>query len=86
MRIIYNKTVGVLSKAARLRLRRLPLHDLNATAIELNGLFPHQIITGRSGRFQVSKKDGSVILDVLQDGRNEVEWVEAVVNIRMTIL
>ena len=86
MRIIYNRTAGILSSAARSRLQRLSLYDTDATARTLNDLFPHQLISAKYGRFQVTKKDGTVILDIFQDGTSDAHWVEALVNLRMTTL
>jgi hypothetical protein len=84
MRIIYNRTAGILSQMARSRLRRISLHDAATTEKTLNELFPHQHVSVKHGRFQVTRKDGSVIVDIFQDGSSDAHWVESVVNLRMT--
>lgn len=84
MRIIYNKTAGVLSEAAQSRLQNIFTQDAVATSKMLHEIFPQQTITARNGRIQVTKRDGSIILDILHDGSIEAKWIEAAVNLRMT--
>jgi hypothetical protein len=84
MRIIYNRTAGVLSEAARLRLQRIFLQDPAATSKTLHDIFPSQTVMAKNGRIQVTKKDGSIILDIFQDGSMETKWVESAVNLSMS--
>jgi hypothetical protein len=85
MRIIYNKTAGVLSEEARSRLQRIFFQDTEATSRTLRDIFPHQLVSTKFGRTLVIKKDGSIVIDILQDGNSETNWIESAVNLRMTI-
>ena len=85
MRIIYNKTAGVLSEVARSRLRRISFEDADTTTKVLNRIFPHQLVSTKYGRTQVIKKDGSIVIDILQDGNSETNWLESSVNLRMPL-
>ena len=85
MRIIYNRTAGILSEAVRLRLQRTSFQDADSTTKILNNIFPRQIVSAKGGRVQVTKEDGSIVIAVLHDGSRETSWVESAVNLRMTI-
>lgn len=85
MRIIFNRTAGLLSEESRSRLRRIFLQDAEATMRTLQSIFPRQLLKGKCDHIQVVKTDGSIILDILQDGRRETNWVESAVNLRVTL-
>ena len=85
MRIIYNRTSGILSESARGRLQHIFVQDAEATSRTLHDIFPHQLVQTRHGRTLVTKKDGSIILDILQDGSGKTNWVESLVNLKMTM-
>ena len=83
MRIVYNRTAGILSDAARMRLQNICSESTPTKSLE--GMFPHHSVSIRYGRLQVTKADGSVIVDILQDGKAQASWVESAVNLRMTL-
>jgi hypothetical protein len=85
MRVIYNKTAGILSEAVRSRLKRTSFEDADRTTKMLSSIFPRQLVSAKGGRVQVTKEDGSLVIAVLHDGRRETSWVESAVNLRMTI-
>lgn len=85
MRIIYNRTAGILSEAVRSRLQRSSFQDADRTTKILSGIFPRQVVSAKGGRVQVTKEDGSIVIAVLHDGSRETSWIESAVNLRMTI-
>ena len=85
MRVIFNRTAGILSEAVRLRLKRTPFQDADSTTRILTNIFPRQLVSAKGGRVQVTKEDGSIVIAVLHDGSGETSWVESAVNLRVTI-
>lgn len=84
MRIIYNRAVGVLSEITRARLRGIFSQGSDVAVEKLRGLFPLHIVSARLDHIQVTSKDGTVIVDLVNDGSGSVQWIESKVNLRMT--
>lgn len=84
MRIMRTASTSNLSGDARRKLQRLFHKGSNAAMEDLKSLFPNHVISGRYGHIQVTNKKGSIILDILNDGGAQVDWVESKVGLRMT--
>lgn len=84
MTIIYNRTAGILSEAARTKLQRTSFQDIDATTQKLRKIFPHQRVSAKCGRVHVTKQDGSIVIAILHDGTGKTNWLESAVNLRMT--
>jgi hypothetical protein len=67
MRIIYNnKTAGILSESARSRLRRTSFEDV-APQRKTEEHLPHQLVSAKCGRVNVTKADGSIVIAILHN-------------------
>lgn len=85
MVIIYNSSAGVLSEMARTRLRGIFSQGSDKAVERLKELFPRQTVSARLDHIQVTKKDGTVIVDLVNDGTGKVQWTESKVNLRMSV-
>ena len=84
MRSVSNNTEGILSGAVRLRLQRDSFQNADNAARKLRDSFAQQHVSAKGSRVRVTKEDGSVVFAVLYDGRQETNWIESAVNVRMT--
>ena len=85
MRIIHVKRAGVLSEEIRATIKNISCQGTENVMGELKNLFPQHVVSAQCGRIQVVNTNGSIFLDLFQDGSPQTDWIETNLGLRMTM-